>query len=605
MASENKSKAVIAISGELGSSVKAAFGGAGSEVKKLGAAMRGLQNDQSLVVAAKRQEHAVKEAESHLNRLISLQKKASAGGTVKEQRQLERDVKAAAKAVDQEYKALQKCDDELELNGIDASKLSQEERRLGDAIAHTDSKLSRSEKWGAVKNAVGGVGSALRSLGIQFGIAAGAASYFFKTQLLNTASEMETLKARLRTVSNSSMEAKGAWDWLKTFEPKTPFEIDKVTDAFIYLKNFGIDPVKTGLLDTLGNTAASRGEKDMGNAVKALTSAMSGRNVMLQKYGILVKAAGKGSETFEWTDKSGEKHAKTISKNKELIQSTIQTIWNEKYGTAMGERLHTWEGMMSSLGSQWKLFKMEIMDAGLFDFMKGKLSSLLDKISEMRKSGELAYWARKSGSAIRDFGKWSWDTGKAIKSFFDWTWPLIESIGGINTVLLTMAGIQLLPLGTAVVKLGVALWGLDAAAWAAAAPLAGILVTVTALGAACYEVAKNATDMAEALNLSSSKAEFVKQGQRETEEFKKHKGQTPDVPAQGFRGWFRGMDHNPLYDQPQSSTKNKTSATHKTQTNTFHINVYATPGQDARQVADNTTRLMREHPELVGGWLTA
>ena len=134
-------------------------------------------------------------------------------------------------------------------------------------------------------------------------------------------------------------------------------------------------------------------------------------------------------------------------------------IWNEKYGGAMEKQSKTWSGMISNLADQWTRFKLTIMDAGLFDWMKNKLSGFLDKINSMAKDGSLQKLAADIGTKLKNGFVLAWQAGKA----------LIDA---------------LTPLGKAIDALAKALGGYDKLAIAVASLMAGkFLLSVVNLAA--------------------------------------------------------------------------------------------------------------------------
>lgn len=55
----------------------------------------------------------------------------------------------------------------------------------------------------------------------------------------------------------------------------------------------------------------------------------------------------------------------------------------------------TWKGLTSMMADVWFTFRDMVMKAGVFDVLKGKLQTFLDKINEMKESGELEALATK------------------------------------------------------------------------------------------------------------------------------------------------------------------------------------------------------------------
>jgi len=239
----------------------------------------------------------------------------------------------------------------------------------------------------------------------------GGIGYLFKTQLIDTASEFENFAAVLKVVEGSSAGAEKALDWVSDFAATTPFNLDKVTEAYVQLRSYGLDPTN-GLLRTLGDTASAM-NKPLSMAVEAIADAVTGENERLKEFGIVARAVG-DKLVYEYTI-NGEQMRKVAKKNnRQQIQDTLAAIWNEKYAGAMDEMSRTWQGMVSNLEDQWMRFKVKIMKAGAFDFLKGKLDALLNTVNSMAASGELQKLASDMGERLVNGLRRLWEVGGAV-----------------------------------------------------------------------------------------------------------------------------------------------------------------------------------------------
>lgn len=60
----------------------------------------------------------------------------------------------------------------------------------------------------------------------------------------------------------------------------------------------------------------------------------------------------------------------------------------------------TWDGIVSNLTDHWSRWQMMVMDAGVFDFLKGKLQVVLDFLNAAAADGRLQRWAQATAAAI-------------------------------------------------------------------------------------------------------------------------------------------------------------------------------------------------------------
>ncbi|SPD73819.1 conserved hypothetical protein [uncultured Desulfobacterium sp.] len=231
---------------------------------------------------------------------------------------------------------------------------------------------------GTVGKNIGNVTRQTGALAGKMAILGGAGLWFVKSQLIDTAAQFEKFRTVLETVEGSSAKAQTSMDWVSNFATTTPYELNEVMESFVRLRAYGLDPTN-GLLRTLGDTGSAMGKPIM-QAVEAIADAITGENERLKEFGI--RAEVKANQIrYTYTDKAGKQQHKIVDKNnRKMIESTLTTIWNEKYAGAMEKQSKTWEGMVSNLADQYTRFKVKIMEAGLFDWLKGKLGDFLASV---------------------------------------------------------------------------------------------------------------------------------------------------------------------------------------------------------------------------------
>lgn len=118
----------------------------------------------------------------------------------------------------------------------------------------------------------------LQSLAITAGATTAAISLFAKSAI-DTGIKFEALKTQLKTTLGSEGAAKSAFETIQEFAQTTPFQVDAVTQAFLSLKNRGIDPSLENLRKA-GDIASSQ-SKPLQQFVEAILDATSGENERL------------------------------------------------------------------------------------------------------------------------------------------------------------------------------------------------------------------------------------------------------------------------------------------------------------------------------------
>ena len=333
-------------------------------------------------------------------------------------------------------------------------------------------------------------------------ITAGAG--FMIKGIIDTASQFETFRAQLTTLEGSSEKARASMDWISDFAVKTPYELDEVTEAFVKLKSYGLDPMKDNLLLTMGNAAAGA-NKDLIQGVEAIADAVVGQNTRLKEFASIDAKISGNKVIYNYTDSTGkQRRAMADKNNREQIRATLQTIWNEKYAGAMDKLSQTWAGKISNISDAWGAFKRMIADAGVFDYLKEKLGGLLDKIDAMKNNGSLQKLAETiSKNLVTAFEK-AWEFGTKLYEKFN---EINDYLGGFGNTMLVVATILAMPLVAAFVNvawavgsLAVALIGALPAIWGFTAallanPIAWIIGLVAAFAGLVYVIWRNWDDI--------------------------------------------------------------------------------------------------------------
>jgi hypothetical protein len=232
-------------------------------------------------------------------------------------------------------------------------------------------------------------------------VAAGAMAALGKS-VIETSAQFEGFETSLTTIEGSAEKAKQSMAWIQKFATQTPYDLSGVTEAFIKLKSYGLDPTD-GTLKTLGDTASSM-NKPLSAAVEMFADAATFEFERLKEFGL--RAQQKGNEvTFTWT-KNGKQMSKVVKKNSDDVRKFILQNLGERFNGAMIRQSKTWNGMMANLGDSWTNFKKQIGDGGFFENMKSRLANLLDTIGRFADDGTLQRWAQTISNgltAVADF----------------------------------------------------------------------------------------------------------------------------------------------------------------------------------------------------------
>ncbi len=297
------------------------------------------------------------------------------------------------KAIDNATKPIKKLTDQL--NQL---------KKAESLVALSSSTKAFSNNLAVAKQEAGALGLKLAALG-------GAGGWLFKTQFVDTAAQFETFGTILGTVEGSAEKADNSLKWVSDFAAKTPYELGQVMEGFVKLRAYGLEPTN-GLLKTLGDTSSAMG-KPLMQAVEAIADAVTGENERLKEFGIKARTVG-NKIVYEYSH-NGKTLTKSADKsNRQMIESTLTAIFNTKYKDAMLQQSKTWTGMMSNIADQWTRFKIMVMQAGVFDFLKNKLQGVLDQANKLADSGKLAEMAKSASIEIIKILKDLWEITKAV-----------------------------------------------------------------------------------------------------------------------------------------------------------------------------------------------
>lgn len=218
--------------------------------------------------------------------------------------------------------------------------------------------------------------------------------------VIGLAAEFEQFQIVLENTEGSAAKAKKAMAWVKQFATTTPYEVAEVMEAFVALKAYGLDPTD-GSLRSIGN-AASGMSKGLMEAVEMLADAQTGEFERLRSFGLRASAAG-NKVTLSYV-KNGKEMKVTTEKNAIAIKKAITSIFDSKFEGMMDRQSKSIKGLWSNLKDMLANFQLDVAAGGTFDFVKGKLQKLLDKVNELARNGTLASWAKKISAWLEDVG---------------------------------------------------------------------------------------------------------------------------------------------------------------------------------------------------------
>ena len=262
---------------------------------------------------------------------------AAHGANSAQVREAEKALAKATAGYDKQRAAVVKLRSELTKAGIGnvASAQAGISQQMAAANAQIERQTNRLKAAGGLQRLglsdnLQRISDKVASLRNQAAVGLAATGYFFKRFFLDVAADFEDFQTVLETTEGSSAGAQRAMKWVSDFATRTPYELAEVTEAYVKLRAYGLDPTN-GLLKSLGDTAAAM-KKPVMQAVEAIADAVTGENERLKEFGIKASKSG-GQITYAYTDRAGQQQTTTIDgNNRELIEAETDARMRERFG---------------------------------------------------------------------------------------------------------------------------------------------------------------------------------------------------------------------------------------------------------------------------------
>ena len=274
--------------------------------------------------------------------------------------------------------------------GSSADKASGKAKELSKGLSQTGKNAKKAETGisGLNKN-IGYLKEAIGAIGI----------FELAKKFVNVSSSFETFKTQLTTILGSSKQAEQSFAWIKNFAKSTPFEISTITEAFVRLNSYGINPTN-GTLRILGDTASSMG-KGLMESVEALADAMTGQFERLKEFGIQTRATAK-QVTFYWVE-NGKQMQKTVQNSGAAIQKALLGLFGKRFAGGMKNQMKTFRGIISNFFDNLTNAINDFMQhSGIFEGVKRIFSSLNNELSGAFNSQQFEKASRNIGKAVKD-----------------------------------------------------------------------------------------------------------------------------------------------------------------------------------------------------------
>ena len=237
----------------------------------------------------------------------------------------------------------------------------------------------------------GAVGTVFNLKNALLGMAGAAGLGMVSKAFVNAASTAEQYRVRLEVLLGSTKEANRMFQDMTAYAAKVPHTYQEIMASATSLSGVmkgGVDEIKQ-YMPMIGDLAAVTGmslQETTGQVIRMYSAGAAAAD-MFRERGITAMMGFKAGV-----------HYSTEETRKMMFESWNKT--DSQFKGATDKLGKTWKGLTSMMADRWFQVRNKVMDAGLFDKLKGGLDSVIKKIDELDKSGRLDTWAKNMGDAV-------------------------------------------------------------------------------------------------------------------------------------------------------------------------------------------------------------
>ncbi|MGN5224672.1 tape measure protein [Aeromonas veronii] len=400
-----------------------------AETERLAQTLEGLTQQRDLIAQFEASERALGQLEQastlSRDRLAQLRREQQETGSAARQltdqeRMLASEVKQLERQLIAQSASHNRLQSALGQAGFDTRNLAQEQQRLQreltQTVTHTErlaNELGETSRQAntATTSLSGVVGSLAAMVGTYLGVQA------LSNQLMamfQSGDQAERLSVQLKAVMGSIEGGKEASAWIQDFAKNTPLQLDQVTQVFVRLKAFGIDPMNgsmQGIVDQAFKLGG--GFEEVQGISLALGQAWAKQKLQGEE---ILQLMERGVPVWDMLEKVTGKNTAELQKLSEaglLGRDTIQALMNEIAAQSSGAaaaNMGLLSGLISNAQDNLETFYRMVASSGALDWLKNQLANLNAEVEAMTKDGRLKLYAQQ----ISD---WLVQTGESTKQF--------------------------------------------------------------------------------------------------------------------------------------------------------------------------------------------
>ena len=311
--------------------------------------------------------------------------------------------------------------------GLDTRNLAQEQQRLQrelrESAAQTE-RLGRSlqqggQQAGGFHGAIGSLtGRLVAMAGTWFGIQTLTSQL---VAMFQTGDQAERLDVQLKAVMGSIAGGAEASAWIQDFAKNTPLQLDEVTQVFVRLKAFGIDPMNgamQGIVDQAYKLGG--GFEEVQGISLALGQAWAKQKLQGEEILQLIERGVPVWQLLEQVTGKNTAELQKLSEAGKLGRDTIAALMNEIAAQSSGaaaNNMSLLSGLISNAQDNLAKFYRLVAENGALSWLKNQLANLNAEFAAMANDGRLQAWAKRISDGIVSLG----ETLKSfIQTVYEW-----------------------------------------------------------------------------------------------------------------------------------------------------------------------------------------
>ena len=255
------------------------------------------------------------------------------------------------------------------------------------------------------------------------------------SQVFSTGDKFEKLGVQMQGLMGGIAAGEQATAWVKEFTKTTPLQMDEVSQAFVKLKAFGLDPMD-GTMQAITDQALKLGGgfQEVQGVSLALGQAWAKQKLQGEE---ILQLVERGIPVWDLLQKSTGKNVQELQKlssagllGRDVIKGLIDEMGRSSVGSAAAQ-MALFSGQVSNAKDNMAQFYNLIAQSGAMEWLKGQITALNTEFAAMAKDGRLQLWAQQISDTIVS-------TGIAIKNAATTLYNYREEIGMVAKVWLAL-----------------------------------------------------------------------------------------------------------------------------------------------------------------------